>query len=89
MIKIPGQKLGTVYVVIFLVKIHVRCVAIIIKAFFFFETENKNQTFKYNPTEYNVISLVLFLFKATCIILYCPIMIVYNLRKIKNYNYLS
>ena len=55
----------------------------------FFESEKKTQTFKYNPTEYNVISLVLFLLKTTCIILYCLIMITYNLYKIRNYNHLS
>ena len=55
----------------------------------FFKTEKENQTFKYSPTEYNAIPLVLFLFKTTCIILYCLIMIVYNLYKIKNYNHFS
>ena len=41
-----------------LVKIHIRCIAIFFLSIFF-ETEKENQIFKYNPTEYNVISLVL------------------------------
>ena len=74
-------------VVEFLVKIHIKCIAIFLKAYFL-TLKKKIDIYNYNPTEYNVISLVLFLFKTTCIILYCLFMIVYNLYKIKNYNHL-